>query len=352
MIARSRRIRLSNGIEFSTPLLVPALSSRAIGPIPYTRSSKRRPELTTCSIVHSETLTNAIDEALLISAYDIRLGLIADSEKLKSGFTESRYASLPVLTIDSGWYEKRGNPLGGPFVEDLDDPKPWEETDYQMTIDELDDDVRAIVVSWDHSGSYSEQIERAQDFFGARERFASTILLKPPGESRFHDLKKLPDEDVANLRAFEIVGVTEKELSDNVLDRLAALAELRQKLDDQDVRAPIHVFGALDPLYTPLYFAAGGEVFDGLSWLRYAYREGVAMSRETVAILDGQTSKRWLHTLTSVSIQNLDVMRNLTDELRVFAHSGGDWSKISTRGAVLKPIYERLEEKIGGSHGG
>jgi hypothetical protein len=300
--------------------------------------------------VHSDTLTNAIDEALLISAYDIRHGLIADSETLKSGFADSRYAKPLVLIIDSGWYEKR-EPLGGPFVEGLEDAKPWEETDYEMTIDELDEELRAIVVSWDHSGSYGEQIDRAQDFFGARQRFASTILLKPPGESRFHDLRKLSGEDVANLRAFEIVGLTEKELADTFLHRLETLARLRRLLDAEEVQAPIHVFGGLDPLITPLYFAAGGEVFDGLGWLRYAYREGVAMSRETATILDGQVSKRWFQALTSVSLQNLDFMRNLTDELRVFAHSRGDWSKISTRGAVFKPIYGRLDEKVGGCHG-
>lgn len=352
MIARSRRIQLSNGIELTTPLLVPALSSGAIGPIPYARSPGGKPELTTCSIVHSETLTYAIDEALLISAYDIHHKLIADSERFKSGFAKSLYATTLVLIIDSGWYEKSGNPPGSPFVEDLDSPLKWEEADYNTTIDELDDELSAIVVSWDHSGSYGEQIERAQDFFGARKRFASTILLKPAGESRFHDLKRLSGKDVANLRAFDIVGITEKELADTFLDRLAAVARLRKLLDEEDVQAPIHVFGGLDPLSTPLYFAAGSEVFDGLSWLRYAYREGVAMSRESVAILDGQASKRWLHSLISASLQNLDAMRTLTEELRVFVHTGGDWSKISPRGGLLKPIYERLEQKIGGSHGG
>ena len=78
--------------------------------------------MTTCSIVHSETLTYAIDEALLISAYDIRHKLIADSERFKSGFAKSLYATTLVLIIDSGWYEKSGNPPGSPFVEDLEGP--------------------------------------------------------------------------------------------------------------------------------------------------------------------------------------------------------------------------------------
>ena len=36
------------------------------------------------------------------------------------------------------------------------------------------------------------------------------------------------------------------------------VAKLRELLDRADVDVPIHVFGALDPLYTPLYYAAGG----------------------------------------------------------------------------------------------
>ena len=67
-----------------------------------------------------------------------------------------------------------------------------------------------------------------------------------------------------------------------------AIYQLRRLLDHAGVESPIHVFGELDPLYTPLYFAAGGEMFDGLGWLRYTYREGVAVHRDATAILDRQ----------------------------------------------------------------
>ncbi len=348
MLARSRKIRLSKGIEFDTPLLVPALSSRALGPLEFEDEETGKIRPAACSIVHSHNLLWGIDWALLISAYDICYGLLTDSEALRVGFARSRYAELGVLIIDSGWYEKAGSALGGAFIEGLNSPNEWEKADFEKTIDGLDNDIRAVVVSWDHEGPYREQIAQAQDFFAGRPRFASAILLKRPGGSRFHHLKGLSGDDVENLRCFDLIGVTEKELGDSILDRLVTLASLRTKLDEADVSSPIQVFGGLDPLHTPLYFAAGGEVFDGLGWLRYAYRDGLAVNREEATILDGQTGKREKLAMNMISLQNLDALRGLTEGLRLFADQGGDWSKIGPRGEDLRPVYERLEERLKG----
>ena len=306
--------------------------------------------MTPCSIVHSQSLVDGIDESLLISAYDIRHQLLVDSTAFTSGFKQSRYAQPRVLVIDSGWYEKNGGPPAGQFAGDLKDPLPWEEADYLLTIDNLDDALRPIVVNWDHAGPYGEQIVHAQDFFGARASLASTLLLKPPSGSRFHHFEKLSDEDVSNLRAFDIIGVTEREIGESVLDRLVAISQLRRQLERVKVPAPIHVFGGLDPLLTPLYFAAGAELFDGLGWLRYAYREGVAMNREAAALFDRQIRKRWMQTLNWVSLANLDELRRLTDDLRRFAHKG-DWS-VLCRGSSLEPIFEVLQERMEASNGG
>ena len=234
--------------------------------------------MTTCSIVHSRSLVGGIEESLLLSAYDIRHQLLADSAAFRSGFNQSRYAQPRVLIIDSGWYEKNGGPPAGQFAGDLEEPLPWEESDYQQTIDSFDEGLRPIVVSWDYAGPYEKQIGLAQDFFATRTSLAATLLLKPPSGSRFHHFERLSDEEVGNLRAFDIIGVTERELGDSILDRLLALSRLRRQLDEVQVMSPIHVFGGLDPLHTPLYFAAGAELFDGLGWLRYAYREGVSMT--------------------------------------------------------------------------
>ena len=106
MLARSRHITLRNAVEFSTPLLIPSLSSGALGLMLFQDSPKKTPEMTPCSIVHSRTLIGGIEESLLISAYDIKYGLLEDMDAFRSGFRNSRYAQPRVLVIDSGWYEK------------------------------------------------------------------------------------------------------------------------------------------------------------------------------------------------------------------------------------------------------
>jgi hypothetical protein len=349
--ARSRTVRLLGGeIEFTTPALVPSLSSKAIGPLPR-KHGQAQPEEVACSLVHSDTLIQGIDEALLVSAYDIKHRLLTDAKSFGRGFQKSRYAQPNLLIIDSGWYEKNVGPRGGQFVFDVGKALDWEEEDYVATIDALDNDTRAVVVGWDFGGhSYADQIARAQAFFAARPRFASTILLKPPPRTLAHNLDRLSDEDAANLRAFDVVGVTEKDLGDKVLDALLTLARLREKLDHAEVTAPIHIFGGLDPLYTPLYFAVGGEIFDGLGWLRYAYRDGMTYHRDSATLLDlASVGKRWSQAVTTTWVRNLDELAQLGDELRMFVHNDGDWTKLRV-GPVLEPIYARFEARRGKAH--
>ena len=346
MVPSARRITLSNDVELSTPLLIPSLSSRAVGPILYQPSQACEPELAPCSIVHSDLLIHSIDESLLVSAYDIHHELLVDSESFKDDFRYSRYAQPQLLFIDSGWYEKGGKSPGKQFGENQYESLRWTESDYRCTIDDLDDDIRPIAVNWDHFGSYSEQISAGQDFFGGRPYIASTLLLKPPCNSRIHDFRKFSGEDFANLRAFDIIGVTEQEVGESVIDRLVNVARLRRHLNEAGVESPIHIFGGLDPLFTPLYFAAGGELFDGLGWLRYTYRDGVAMHRETAAIFDRQITRRRIPRLLSACIQNLDELRRLSEDLRLLAHGNYNWTHLS-RGEILESIFRALEERLG-----
>lgn len=346
MLARSRPIRLLDGeIAFMTPALVPSLSSKAIGPLPRKRG-QAAPVDAACSLVHSDTLIRGIDDALLVSAYDIKHGLLMDAKSFNRGFKKSRYAQPNLLIIDSGWYEKNVGPRGGQFVYDVGPALEWEEADYNATVAALDRNIRAVVVGWDYAGhSYADQIAKVQAFFAAGPRCASTILLKPPSRAFVHNLDRLSDADAANLRAFDIIGVTEKDLGDTVLDVLSTLARLRTKLDAAQVPAPIHVFGGLDPLYTPLYFAVGGEIFDGLGWLRYAYRDGMTYHRDTATLLDlASVGKRWAQAVTTTWLRNLDELTQLGHELKMFVHSEGDWSKLRA-GPALQPVFSAFEAR-------
>lgn len=348
MLSRSRILRLLDGsIEFETPVLVPGLSSKALAPILAAEPGTNTLALRTASLVHSESLIDGIEEALLVSAYDIKHQLLTDAKRFRRAFKTSRWAKPRLLIIDSGWYEKSSGPAGGQFAQEAGPTLGFEEDDFVATIDSLHREVNAIVVSWDNTGDYAEQIAEAQNFFGRRKRFASAILLKPPKSGRFHKFKQLSAAVASNLRAFDVVGVTEKELGDRIIDRLVELATLRLALDRETVDAPIHVFGGLDPLYTPLYVAAGAEIFDGLGWLRYAYRDGRAQYRDAAPLLDLQLTKRWSQAISAVQLRNLDEIAQMTEELKLFADAGGDPGRLRLDvGEIVRPVLAQLERRL------
>ena len=349
---QNRRVSLRNGIELETPVLIPSLSSVATARVPYLGQDATVTEPTVCSIVHSRLLLNGWEDTILLSAYDIHYDLVVDSSGLRSGFFRSPYAQPQLIVIDSGWYEKRSIRNG--VVPPIQHPQyPWTFEMYQETIDSLDCDLQPLVVCWDEPEpeSYESQIEDSQDFFGNRPHLASTILLKPPGQGGFHNFRVLSSDVVANLRAFDVVGVTDNELGDTILHRLVALATLRNLLNQAEVDAPIHVFGGLDPLYTPLMYAAGGEFFDGLGWLRYVYDRGLPLYRDSWPLLDEQIERPWQAALASAQLHNLQEIRKLRTQLIVFAHNDGDWAKILHGESHLKPVFERFEAAMGGLNG-
>ncbi len=348
MLARSRRVDLC-GSSVETPLLVPAISSKAVGPI-ETEVSRNRTEQLPASTIHTSTFVGGIDEAVLVSAYDIHHGLLTDVAAFRAGFAHSIYAIPQTLFIDSGWYEKNVCPASSPWYHEVGGALPFDKEDYETLVDAFDPDLQAVLVSWDNSGPYASQIEAAQTFFATRTRFGSSLLLKPEPKRRFHDFGGLSGTVASRLRHFRVVGVTEKELGNTILARLVALASFRRLLDEADVATPIHVFGGLDPLLTPLYFAAGAEIFDSLSWLRYAFRDGMALHRECAPLLNRHYEKRFSAAIAQVQLENLDAIAELGRELKVFFHNGGDWAKLR-RGTELKPAYEALEAVVGRSHG-
>ena len=346
MLTRSRQLSLSNGIEFSTPLLVPSMSSLALAPHVFEGTTGTEPELIHYSKIHSMNLTRELEESLLVSAYDIGHRLLEGVDAFRVGFEQSDYARPRLLVIDSGGYEKQGIPSGSPFSGSVGGSLPWEKEDYARVIDTLDPDAAPAVVNWDSRKPYAEQIRCARHFFDNRKHFASIFLLKPPQGLSSHDLDRLSPEDVALLGTFDIVGVTEREIGGSIYDRLVNIARLRKSLDAAEVAIPIHVFGGLDPLLTPLYFAAGAEIFDGLGWLRFAYREGVAMHRTAGFVLGRQVGGNPLSAEFTVWRQNLREISQLSEKMRHFAEHGRDWGVYGRHSESLRAVIESLQQKL------
>lgn len=293
-------------------------------------------------------------DSLLVSAYDVHYENLEDSLAFASEFRRSRYAQPNLLILDSGWYEKNADG-GGAAWTDLGRPKEWTREQYEDLLDGLDPELDALIVSWDdpkESHSYEEQIREATGFFGRRTRFASNILLKPPRMSQQHQFTELSVGAAGDLRRFDVVGVTEKDLGRTLLHRLNEIAELRARLDDAKVDAPIHVFGGLDPLFTPLYVAAGAEVFDGLSWVRFAYRDGQLVHIESAAVIDGFANESLEVVRAKAAIQNLGALTALEGELIAFARGDGDWGRLANGRRYFQRVFEQLEGRQGGGRHG
>lgn len=335
MLARKTVLALPSGKSLETPFLIPSVSSKGAGLIGERRGSFDQIEVFEATL---PALRRPV--GLLISAYDLFYGFIPQERFIGS----SNPLELDLLLVDSGSYETlpfEGDP---PYVQDAA-ARPWDEARLEAAIGGLDVAADLALVSFDRPETYEAQIESAQAFFASHPGAVSDVLLKPPPGQHghpgaFHDLDALAPH-VPALAAFDVVGVTEKELDVTPVDRLAKLGRLRELLDRSGVTRPIHVFGGLDPLWTPLYIAAGAEITDGLSWWRYAFGDGIAAYRDVGVLGDEALLREPLETGRAIVQQaNLEAVGRLLDDVTVYIETG-DWAHFARR-AILERTYDAM----------
>jgi hypothetical protein len=318
-------MRLASGQTVATPLLVPSFSSRGFGTIKSETSAE--PERSEVS-EQLDAFAPELPDSFLVSAYDLHHRFLEAGDTLDApDWTASPLSYPKVLIIDSGGYEVRQGADGGELVQDLREPRDWNEELYGELLDSLPEAAEnCAAVAWDRPGdSYEAQLRAAQDFLAARSRLTPILLLKPENEKRPHDFTKL-EASASRLAFFSVIGVTEDELGRSLLDRAVAVMELRELLRRNKLETPIHIFGALDPLFVPLYFAAGADIFDGLTWLRYAYWHGLAVHHRQGPLLSGQAEQRDDARYWGVPTANLSELRRLHSRLLRFCAEKEDWT--------------------------
>ena len=127
---------------------------------------------------------------------------------------------------------------------------------------------------------------------------------------------------------------------------------IRKALDDSGCISPMHIFGSLDPISTILYFLAGAEIFDGLTWLKYSYYNGSALytsnygamnSELGINVKDGQVKTMSLvkntYYLTKMKRTMIDFIKN--KEFSIFDDLGGKGF-----GEVLEKSYRIFKSNI------
>jgi hypothetical protein len=108
---------------------------------------------------------------------------------------------------------------------------------------------------------------------------------------------------------------------------------------------PIHVFGSLDPVSVCLYFLAGAEIFDGLTWLRYAYAKDLAVYRQNGAVLADGLDRRDAFITLSTMQKNLSYLGTLTNRLRKYLNQG-DFSHFGDHAELMRQAHELLQTRV------
>ena len=324
----------ASGVSLETPLLVPSFSSKAFG---FTHGGE--------PAVHR--VLNAAQEFItrtcLVSAYDVHYGYVPQPPDLA--------ISADLMFLDSGGYEVSDDRDLSAVEKPVHRPEEWDAAKLRTIWDRWPASLPVVLVSYDHSNHrrpVTEQLRDAKEAALARPGHLHSFLLKPETQEErcLEPALRALQAQVGELADLQLLGVTEKELGSSPLQRMVRIADLRRALDDASVRIPIHVFGALDPLSVCLYFAAGAEVFDGLTWSRYAYSSGQCVyvhNNATVAYgLEVNDDEAHVRTIKD----NLRYLDQLERSLRKLAQTG-DWIHLSDNRDLVQAAAERMMRKLG-----
>jgi hypothetical protein len=331
------------GGTIDLPLLVPSFSSKGFDF--FTEGKQNAKRIFSRATNALDDLARYLQESYLLSAYDLHHKHFRRPYRF--------FNDTALIFLDSGGYE-----LNPEF--DSSEPKitpirklDFIRDDYVNTLSvlyEKHNERPFVIANFDwgtKNQSFKHQIDDARTIFSKHPKWASNFILKPHTPTG-----KVIDVDyvvpvIEELRGFNVIGVTEKELGKNLIDRLRRLAKLRLELNKRNVRAPIHVWGGLDPLITPLYFFAGANMFDGVSWLRYAYHDGVAVNRESYPVLSGSLTLSNDHSIALAINNNLMVLQGIATSLRTFASSETpNFNMFDGKGDFFEKAYRTMNAKI------
>jgi hypothetical protein len=264
-----------------------------------------------------------------VSAWDLQRGLLLGSEELLAGAEGTVFHNPRLLIVDSGCYEQR-------------DASMWSLNAHDQLIADLPESslMNIALVNFDLQSPYDDQIASAQNQLGGQEGRIKVCLLKPPEGRREHDLDAL-SATLRKARWADVIGVAEKDLGDTLGDRIRGVTRIRDLMDAALFEdTPLHLFGSLDPVLSPLYFVAGADIFDGLTWLRYAYHNGVGSYSDAVSIIDGDLSRQTEVRRWQQCRKNLEVLRTVQENMRILGRDG-DWADLGPFGNEIRQAWRR-----------
>jgi hypothetical protein len=327
MFAKRRSVLLAGSEVARTPLLVPSFSSKGFPDVKQT-------------VAACETF---ITESALFSAYDLDHRLV------------SLPSSLPgLLFLDSGGYECSKDDEFERLGFASQKPRAWNAKQHEKCAQRVIKRVTregcvTAAVSFDHPKarrSLPAQIDAANGLFKRLHGVVREILLKAPAKAGdgVLDIDRVTPL-VQDLTRFDVIAVTEKELGLSVFDRMRAIAKLRRALDHARLTTPIHVFGSLDTISTPLYFLAGADIFDGLTWLRYTYHEGFTCYAANTGVLRHSAEMSQSIVQVRSAIDNLNYLVDLTAQMKRYLNQK-DFSEFRHNSDFIRRLVVNLFEEM------
>lgn len=341
MLARTRPLKHPTGFALNSPILIPSFSSKGFH---FDKDGKSEVDWLLRSSLDYMT------ECVLISAYDLGVGHL----RLSTGIPWPQ-----LVFLDSGGYE-----TSDAFdLSTVKRPPTWR-TEGEWNVEKLrgvydswPSDDPAVFTSYDTQENrvpIAHQIENAHSLLDRYRSQLRCILLKPEDkENRY-----LSDDTIENILAqvddlgdFDTVGLTEAELGSSVLARMERITRMRTTMDSAGVDAMIHVFGGLDPLTTCLYFMAGAEIFDGLTWLRYSYWDDTAIYPRNWAVLALDIGEEDNFADAQQRVANIYYLQDLHHRMKKLAEDE-DLSVLQWHRDAIEKAHLVLCEKLLGRHTG
>jgi hypothetical protein len=328
-LAQRRSLSLNGNEVARTPLLVPSFSSKGFADVG---------EIVRYS---SELIDSG---AVLVSAYDLHY------EHIKPPF----FGFADLLFLDSGGYEASKDADLSDYGDRQHVQRDWTQEMHEAQIRAWKPKgIPSVVISYDHPRerlNIKAQIARARAMAPGRTDVMREFLIKPetPGQALIQ-MKSLL-KNVQKLRDFDIIGVTEKEIGNSILARMQNIASLRRALEREGINVPIHIFGSLDTATTPLYFLAGADVFDGLTWLRFAFHKGQTIYKQNFGALEFPISTQ-AHVIDGLCWnRNYYYIKELQLQMRRFLNAH-DFDAFEYHRSELRAALESVLESEGVQYG-
>lgn len=282
-------------LGLTTPFLIPSFSSKGFPDLEWILS-RMKPYIT---------------DLAMVSSYDIFHLDLGDE-----------LVTPNVLFVDSGGYEaRRDHDLSEIYAHEYE-PREWTRELHLRVLSDLEVPSALVLVSFDavkRNQPLERQVEHANGFFEQYPHAVSDFLIKPYERPHIDVDRVIGFSE--EFEAFDVVGFTEKELGPSLTDRLRSVVRIRRAFSAVGSDVPIHVFGCLDPLAVQLFYLCGADIFDGLSWLRFAFHNSVAIYRNNWMILENRADLSDDQALLWSGIENLSYLACLTRGLGRYAES-------------------------------